>query len=123
MKNLSQFSMFDLPGFLTGKTLTVTAVGPWVDFDSKAHMGTKVGVVITEDKTTYPPAKDGGVVTNLFERLTIKVGKDVSVPIGATVEVINGRGTVYGEYRNQLSIKADDVKVVSAPTAQGGSKA
>lgn len=123
MKFLLQFLVFQLAAFLTGKTLTVTAVAPWVDFDTKAHQGTKVEAVITEDKTPYQPAKDGSVGSNVFEKLTIKVPKDIDVPIGAVIEVVGGKATVYGEYRNRLSIKADDIKVIQAPAAQGGGKA
>lgn len=126
MKHLSQFQTFDLARFLTGKVLTVTAVSPWVDFKSKATLGTKVETVITKDGTAYEAGKDGAVVTNLFEKVAIKLPKDIStinIPIGAVVEVIGGVGSVYGDFRNQLSVKADDVKVVHAPAQSGGGKA
>lgn len=124
MKKLSAFLQFMLAIFLDGKVLKVSAVKPWVDFETKEHKGTAVEVVIVEDGTQYPPSKDGSVVTNLYEKFTVKVPKDITVPVGAVVEIINGVGTVYGEYRNQLSVKADDVRVVQAqaPSQKGAEK-
>lgn len=125
MKSLSQFLHFDLARFLADKTLTVTAVVPWIDFDTKQTLGTKVEAAITKDATAYAAGKDGAVVSNLFEKVTIKLAKDISavtVPIGAVVEVIGGVGSVYGDFRNKLSIKADDVKAVHTPAQQGGNK-
>ena len=119
MKNLNLFQKFDLTSFLLGKELTVTACGPWVDFDTHEEKGTKVEVAITKDNTAYPPAKDGRVVSNLFEKFAIKVPKAVSVPVGAIVTIVNGTATVYGDYRNQVSVRAEDVKIVQAPAATG----
>lgn len=90
MKNLYQFQKFDLIAFLQGKELTVTGCGPWVDFDTHEERGTKVEVAITKDMTDYPPAKDGRVVTNLFEKFAIKVPEAVSIPVGAVVTIVNG---------------------------------
>lgn len=125
MKNLTQFLNFDLTRFLDGKALTVTAVAPWVDFNTKQTLGTKVEAAITKDDTTYAAGKDGAVVSNLFEKVTIKLAKDiaaVTVPVGAVVEIVNGVGSVYGDFRNKLSIKADDVKVIPASAQHGGNK-
>lgn len=119
MKNLYQFQKFDLPAFLEGKELTVTGCGLWKDHDTGAELGTKVDVAITKDETVYPTGKDGNVQTNLYEKFAIKVPKAVSIPVGAIVTIVNGTATVYGDYRNQLSVRADDVKVVQAP-APGG---
>lgn len=115
MKSLNAFLKFILDQFLNGKELTVTSCGPWVDFDTHEEKGTKVEVAITKDETAYPPSKDGRVVSNLFEKFTIKVPKPLSIPVGAVVTIVNGTATVYGDYRNQLSVRAEDVKVVSAP--------
>ena len=119
MKVLIAFLRFMLDEFLRGKELTVTGCGPWVDFDTHEEKGTKVEVAITKDATVYPPTKDGRVVTNLFEKFSIKVPKVISVPVGSVVEIVNGTATVYGEYRNQLSVKAEDIKVIQAPAPSG----
>lgn len=115
MKNLYQFQKFDLPAFLQGKELTVTGCRPWKDHDTQQELGSVVDTAITKDETDYPPSKDGRVVSNLFEKFTIKVPKAVSVPVGAVVTIVNGTATVYGDFRNQLSVRAEDVKIVQAP--------
>lgn len=121
LKKLSSFLSFSLAEFVREKTLMVSASKPWVDYETKQHRGTAVELVIVKDETPYPPSKDGGAVSNIYEKFTVKVPKDLTIPVGSIVEVINGVGTVYGEYRNQLSVKADDVKVIQAPaTAQKG---
>lgn len=119
MKGLYLFQKFDLPAFLQGKTLTVTDCHPWKDRDTQQELGTALDTAITKDETAYPPTKDGRMVTNLFEKFSIKVPKVISVPVGSVVEIVNGTATVYGDFRNQLSVRAEDVKVVQAP-APGG---
>lgn len=119
MKFINAFLKFLLDEFLNGKELTVTGCSPWVDFDTHEEKGTKIEVAITKDNTAYPPAKDGRAVTNLFEKFSVKVPKVVSIPVGAVVTIVNGTATVYGDYRNQLSVRAEDVKVVSAPAPSG----
>lgn len=44
---------------------------------------------------------------------------DLDLPIGSVVRIVNPVATVYGEYRNQLSVKADDVVAINTQ-AQGG---
>ena len=109
MKKLSAYMHFDIDGFLNGKKLLVNSVGEWVDFDTKAHMGTKVEVVILEDHTKYP-IKDGERVTNRFEKFVVKARRDgLAVKPNDLVRLVNAEGKVYGEYRNQLSVTCDDI--------------
>ena len=112
LKNLRQFERFDCVAFFAGKKLMVVSCLPLKDYDTGMHLGTKAELAITEDNTVYKPNKDGIVSKNLFEKLTVKVSKDIALPEGAIVELVNPVGTVYGDYRNQLSIRADDVKVI-----------
>ena len=116
MYGLAQYLRFDSTAFLKDKVLSVTTCGPLQDYETKQVTGTKVVVVVTKDETPYKPKADGTVITNLFEKITVKLpGKmGLTVPVGAAVELINPTGTVYGEYRNQLSITADDIKVIGA---------
>lgn len=116
MKHLNQFVSFACQSFLEDKTLTVTSCMSWLDYNTKAHMGSKLNVVITEDRTTYRQ-KDGESVSNLFEKFTVKVPKDLSIPAGSVVSLVNPVGTVYGEYRNQLSVTAEDVQIVPSSGA------
>lgn len=110
MKHLNEFLTFDIDGFLKDKALMTVSVKEWNDYDTKKHMGTKIEVVITKDNTPYRQ-KSGEQTTNRFEKLTIKVTKDVNVPLESYVLPVNATATVYGEYRNMLSITADDIKV------------
>lgn len=119
LKNLNAYQHFDLDAFLKDKELTVTSMRPWLDFETKKELGGITELAITKDGTQYPPAKNGGVVTNLYEKFTVKVPKAISAPVGAIVTIVNGTATIYGEYRNQLSVRAEDIKVVQAP-APGG---
>lgn len=119
MKGLNQFRRFNFPGFVDGKDLTVTSLKPWKEYESGKVLGTAVTVAITRDETPYKSGKDGTRVSNLFEKFTIKVpAASVSVKIGDMVTAINPVATVYGQYSNELSVKADDVVKVTAQTAQ-----
>lgn len=117
MNNLNQFTRFDAAAFLAGKKLQYVDQSNWVDHDSGALLGTRVDLVIIEDKTSYKAKADGTPArTNRFEKLTVKVPGAVSLPEDAMVELVNPTGTVWGEYRNQLSLKADEVREI-APAA------
>ena len=111
MKKLNQFVKFLFEDFSKGKVYRVIGVRPWIDYNTKELMGTKVEVVIAEDNTAYD-TKDGENVTNQYEKLSFKIKKDVKVPMNARVIPVNPVAVVYGEYRNQLSVTADDIKVV-----------
>lgn len=112
MKKLSLFLRFDWLAFASGKTFTVTGCAPWKDQQGNI-VGTRIETAITMDKTDY--GTEG--ITNLYEKLTIKVPMPgVTFPVGATVEPVNPVATVYGQYRNQLSVKAGDVKVAGQPS-------
>lgn len=113
MKQLNQFNIFDWNAFADGKRFLVTSCRPWVDFETKETLGTQVEVVIYKDDTHYNQ-KDGEIVTNLFEKLSFKVSKDLDIPIKAFVEPVNVSAKIYGEYRNQLSVKCDDITVLHA---------
>lgn len=121
LKGIREFFGFDFDRFMQGKRLTVTGCGPWKDYTNGQVLGTKVEVAITEDRTPYAPGKDGKPVSNLYEKLVFKVGKNINVPIGAAIVPVGAAATVYGEYQNQLSIRVTDIKAAqqSAPPASG----
>lgn len=118
LKNLYQFKKFDWDAFAQGKYFKCIEISPWEDFDTKKNLGVKVTVVIVEDKTPYKPFKDGRPAqTNLYEKLDFKISKpDVNVKTGDIVVPVGATATVYsrqGEHKeNQLSVKADDIKVL-----------
>lgn len=107
MKKLNHFTVFNWPAFSKGKRFACTGCSEWRSFDTGAHLGTKVEAAIVEDLTDY--GEDSGSVTNLFEKLTFKVGRDISVPIGVEIQPKNVQATVYGDFRNQLSCVAEDI--------------
>lgn len=120
MKALMQFIEFSWERFSKEKQFRCTSCTEWVDYNTKAHCGTKVEVVITADRTPYR-TKPGESISNLYEKLTIKCARDVQIPIGSYVVPVNPVAVVYGEYRNMLSIKCDDIKILQ-PTTTGGAK-
>lgn len=112
MKYLRQYEGFNLSAFLTGKVLKCAGSGPWSDFATKELRGTKLTLVIAEDHTVYRQ-KPGENYTNQFEKFIVKVPKtDLVVAPGAVVELVDAVATVYGDYRNQLSVTAADIKIV-----------
>lgn len=115
LKNLPQFERFDIQSFLQDKKLEVTEIKSWLDNDTHKTLGTKVEVAIVQDSTTYEASRDGTVRDNLYEKLIIKVNK-MSLPISKhdIVTVKNPVARIYGDYRNQLSITADDVVIVKS---------
>lgn len=114
MKYLNQFVQFAANPFFHGKTLTVTGIREWVDHETKAKLGWIVDTVITVDNTQYK-CKDGVIASNLYEKLALKTPVKPSFSVGDSVLPVNPVCTVYGEYRNQLSVRCDDV--IAAPAA------
>ena len=116
MKKLNVFVKFDWRAFSSGKIFTATGTSPWKDQQGNV-IGTRIETAITRDNTDYGDT----TVSNLYEKVTIKVPTPgVIIPIGAIVEPVSATATVYGEYRNLLSVKAAEIKVVGQP---GGGKA
>lgn len=116
MKFLTQFVEFKSNEFFKDKMMLVTAVEELLDFETKRHLGTKITVAIVKDDTVYKQ-KAGEVKTNLFEKIIIKVLKDVDVKVNSYVYPINAVCKVYGQYNDQLSITADDIKVMQSGKA------
>lgn len=114
LSHLSDFvPPFDIAAFCKGKTFLTTGHRPWIDYETKQVRGEKVDVVILTDETEYK-AKPGEIVTNRFEKLTVKIPKTLDVPVNVMVEMVNPKASIYGEYRNQLSVVADDIRIVQA---------
>lgn len=112
LKKLSQFSYFDTKGFFEKLNLVTTGKSEWKDFESGEHRGTKVEVVIAGDKHKYNMT-DGEIVNNLYEKLTIKIPKNIDVPMNSHVRLVNAHATIYGQFRNQLSVTADDIEIIN----------
>lgn len=108
MKKLSMFTTFNWLDFAKGKRFLAIGKGEWKDFDTGEHLGTKVEAVIAEDNTTYGN-QNGDTVTNLYEKLTFKLRKDIDVPLNIEIVPKGVTAIVYGDYRNQLSCTAEDI--------------
>lgn len=113
VKGLNQFQHFDTEGFFRDKRLLVTGVREWTDFNTKEVLGTIVETVIAVDKTPYK-TKEGQRISNRFEKLNLKIPvRNFDVELDKTV-VPAGEvtATVYGDFRNQLSVKCTEIKIL-----------
>ena len=110
-RGLSNFQMVDILRFLSGKELEVTEVREWIDYSSKESLGIKIEVAITKDVTNYGEGREN--ISNLYNKFWVKIPKKISVPLHTKIELVNPIAKVYGEYNDQLSVVADDIKVVS----------
>ena len=111
LKKLNQFNHFDTEEFFSKLSLIAIGKSAWKDFASGNVLGTKVEVVIASDKHDYY-TQNGEVVNNIYEKIMIKIPKEVDVPMNAKVRPVNPVATIYGEYRNQLSVTAEDIEVL-----------
>lgn len=110
MRFLNQFINFNWEKFAEGKTFVVIGTSEYQDHDTRAHLGTKVECVIASDDTNYK--NKNGEISNLYEKITFKVSKDISVPLKSRVKPVNAVATIYGDFRNQLSVKCDDILII-----------
>lgn len=113
MKALTLFNEFDWISFARDKELVVTGCGEWKDYKTHQHMGTRVYCVIAKDNTSYFYHGNNVTGLNEFERLSIKVPKTISVDRGSQISLVNPQATVYGQYSNNISVIADDIKVIT----------
>ena len=119
MKYLSQFQSFDSTRFFADKVLIVTGIKDWLDNDTKEALGKKVELAIIKDDTSYNQ-KEGEQASNLYEKVTVKVNKrDFVISVNTQVMLCDVTATVYGEYRNNLSVKGtpDSFKIGKPRTA------
>lgn len=118
MKYLNQFQEFNFNRFAEGKVFRVIGQSEYKDFDTEAHLGTKIEVVIYKDETEYK-RKEGETGSNLFEKINFKVSKDLNVTEGDVILPVDPVCTIYGEYRNQLSVKCSDIKILKTRSSAG----
>lgn len=109
MKKLNMFTRFDWEPFAKDKKFMCIGVQEWKDFSTGTKLGTQIDTVIVQDGTHYG---DGTNVTNLYEKISFKVPRELDIPLNVEIRPKGVVATVYGEFRNQLSAKAEDVVVV-----------
>lgn len=113
MKGLKQFLEFNLEGFLKDKEITFISSKPYYNYvdgqPSDELAGTKLECVITKDNTIY----NNDEISNEYEKLAIKLPRveKVNLKRGARLK-IEGLGKVWGEYSQNLTIEATDIKVL-----------
>ena len=118
LKSLSSFQRFDGERFFHDKRILFTKAEDWQEGEDMEHMrsvGTKITGVIFSDETDYGRDLKG---VNQGESLTIKVRQPLSAfenwqvfQTIFSVEKID-KATIWGDYRNQLSIKVPSLKVL-----------
>lgn len=112
MKGLTQFLRFDFPAFSEGKSYRVIGCRQWRDYQTRNNLGTCVDCVIVRDETVYPRANASKPTTNLYEKITFKINRSLQIPTNSYVMPVNAQATVYGDYNNMISVKADDVQII-----------
>lgn len=111
MKKLSKFLSFNWEAFAKEKTFMATECKPWLDHETNKLQGTKVGFIIIEDKTDYD-VPEGETVSNVWEKGVIKIRKEIDIPEKSIIQPKGVVASVYGEFRNQLSIEAKDINII-----------
>lgn len=114
MQGLSQYERFAHKDFFEDKELTVASVSKWLDFTTKEPLGWKTTCAITRDDTPYRPKANGDIISNLYQMVTFKSTQKPDVKPGDVV-VPDGdiTCTIYGKFRENLSIKCTNLKVVN----------
>ena len=106
MKKLKQFAPFNAQLFFSKIELQFTKVEPIRENDKT--VGFKYNLLICDDQHNYGEESS----LNIGEVIKVKiedVNSNTNFTFGQKVELINPRASIYGEYQNQLSVKADDV--------------
>lgn len=109
MKKLGKF--FDWQSFSQDKAFVCVGCREWTenrvpdDPQTAEHRGTRVEAVIVSDGTPYGDEN----VTNLYEKLTFKVPRDISIPVNTEIHPKGVVASIYGDYHNKLSCKAEDI--------------
>ncbi|CDE22647.1 putative uncharacterized protein [Amedibacillus dolichus CAG:375] len=110
---IPQFEAFRHHDFFKDKDLRFLSKEKWFQYKTDIQLGWKFTLVITRDDTEY--LQKGDVTrNNLFEKIVVKVNHNIDLPQNALVELVNPVCTIYGEFRNNLSITCDDIKVINA---------
>jgi hypothetical protein len=112
LKGLRSFQNFDATGFLADKKLLLMSAEPWKDYQSGSILGAKVKTIIWIDSTKYNKPD----ITNEGSELEIKVPNTSPNQFESIkrkfVQLDNPVGVIYGQYQNQLSLKADSIDVI-----------
>ena len=107
MKRLNAFSHVDVETMTSNMELKAMKSEILSDFETKKELGAKYTVLIWSDSNDYGTIG----VSNAGETFTVKIlgqnPKPIETPVD--IELVNPTGVIYGDYRNQLSVTADDI--------------
>lgn len=115
IKKLSSFLEFNTSNFLKDKELVFISKVDWTDFDTKKLLGIKYKVLIKSDDTQY------GLDSNNKELIAINKGESIDVKVDKSqkeeefemfqpVKLVNPKGVVFGEFKNQLILSCDSIQ-------------
>lgn len=117
LKKVANYVRYDWQGFAKDKRFICTGCSEWKDHDTGKHLGSLVEATIIEDKTVYYDKNGNEVkVTNRFEKINMKVKKDVDIPLDSIINPINVVAKPYGDFNSKISVTCDDIQIV--PTQQ-----
>ena len=108
MKKLKLFAPFNAELFFSNIDLQFVKLEEVYTDGIKS--GVKYHLLIITDNNNY--GDDSNL--NMGEMIKVKVDNNkcnTNLTLGAIVELVSPRATIYGDYQNQLSVKADDVLV------------
>ena len=114
-EGIKEHMHIDAAAALNPLDLTVTAIKPLLNYDTKVQEGYKVETTVTADRATHSPKASGEIVSNLYRPLTLKI-KSMTRPnvnIGDKVVAVNPVIRLWGPYMTYVSITCDDVVVAT----------
>lgn len=108
MTGLTYFNKFDVDSFLKDKKIMIMNAKEYLNYETKVLEGYTYVCIIDTDNTEYANKARN---LNEGEQFNVKV-KGTKRPFKKYqfVKLVNPKATIYGEFRNFLSVKADDIK-------------
>lgn len=120
MKKLGIFLKVDFDALFSGANVLVMKSEVLKDSDGNAK-GAKYTLLFWEDAPDLLAKYGDAEVSNSGETFTVKVlgkaPKSVAKPT-KLARLVNPTGKVWGDFRNQLSVTADDVELVAPKEAR-----
>lgn len=111
MKKLKQFAPFDADLFFNKIELQFTRVEP-IKVDGSI-VGFRYNLLICEDLHNY--GEENSLNKGEFIKVKIEdANSDTNFTLGQKVKLIKPKASIYGDFSNQLSVKADKIVLVKS---------
>lgn len=120
MKKLGSFLKVDFDALFSGASVLVMKSEVLKDRDGNAQ-GAKYTLLFWEDAPDLLAKYGDAEVSNAGETFTVKVLGKTPKPVAKPTKLarlVNPTGKVWGDFRNQLSVTADDVELVAPKEAR-----